>query len=129
MKPISRGSGRSAVAAAAYRCGERLLNERDGRVHDFTRKQGIAHAEIVLPEGISADWALDRSKLWNAAEAAEPRKDARVAREFEIALPHELNAEQRLKLTREFARELANRYGAAVDIAIHEPQIGRASCR
>src|SRR5690606_30214004 len=59
--------------------------------------------------------------LWNAAETAEPRKDARVAREFEIALPHELDAEQRLELTREFARELANRYGAAVDIAIHEP--------
>ncbi|WP_425287753.1 Ti-type conjugative transfer relaxase TraA [Pseudorhizobium banfieldiae] len=121
MKPVPRSSGRSAVAAAAYRSGDRLTNERDGRTHDFLRKQGIAHAEIVLPEGVSEDWALDRSKLWNAAEAAESRKDARVAREFEIALPHELDAEQRLELARDFAGELANRYGAAVDVAIHEP--------
>ncbi|MHB2268229.1 Ti-type conjugative transfer relaxase TraA [Aliihoeflea sp. PC F10.4] len=121
MKPISRGSGRSSVAAAAYRSGDKLTNERDGQVHDFTRKQGIAHAEIVLPDGVSVEWAKDRSALWNAAEAAEPRKDARVAREFEIALPHELDCDQRRELAREFANELANRYGAAVDIAIHEP--------
>ncbi|WP_162129817.1 MobA/MobL family protein, partial [Sinorhizobium fredii] len=92
-KPISRSSGRSAVASAAYRCAVRLTNERDGLVHDFTRKEGVEHTEIVLPEGVSADWALDRSTLWNAAEFAENRKDARVAREFEIALPHELSAE------------------------------------
>jgi len=121
MKPVSRSSGRSAVASAAYRAGERLTNERDGITHDFSRKQGVEHAEIVLPEGSDADWARDRSDLWNAAEAAENRKDARVAREFEIALPHELSAEQRLELTRDFAQELANRYGAAVDFAIHQP--------
>jgi Ti-type conjugative transfer relaxase TraA len=121
MKPVSRSSGRSAVASAAYRAGERLTNERDGITHDFSRKQGVEHAEIVLPEGVSADWARDRSTLWNAAEAAENRKDARVAREFEIALPHELSAEQRLELTRDFAQELADRYGAAVDFAIHQP--------
>ena len=80
----------------AYRAGEKLTNERDGITHDFSRKQGVEHAEIVLPEGVSADWARDRSDLWNAAEFAEKRKDARVAREFEIALPHELSAEQRL---------------------------------
>ena len=121
MKPVSRSSGRSAVASAAYRAGERLTNERDGITHDFSRKQGVEHAEIVLPEGVSADWARDRSTLWNAAEAAENRKDARVAREIEIALPHELSAEQRLELTRDFAQELADRYGAAVDFAIHQP--------
>lgn len=121
MKPIARSSGRSAVAAAAYRSGDKLTNERDGQVHDFTRKQGIAHAEIILPDGISAEWARNRSALWNAAEASESRKDARVAREFEIALPHELDSAQRLELTREFAGELANRYGAVVDVAIHEP--------
>ncbi|MGV1908651.1 Ti-type conjugative transfer relaxase TraA [Agrobacterium cavarae] len=120
-KPISRSSGRSAVASAAYRCAVRLSNERDGLVHDFTRKQGVEHAEIVLPEGVSADWALDRSALWNAAERAESRKDARVAREFEIALPHELSAEGRLEAARTFAQDLANRYGAAVDFAIHAP--------
>lgn len=126
-KPISRSSGRSAVASAAYRAGERLTNERDGITHDFSRKQGVEHAEIVLPEpvagimGVNAEWAKDRSALWNAAEAAENRKDARIAREIEIALPHELTAERRLELTRTFAQDLANRYGGAVDFAIHAP--------
>jgi len=126
-KPISRNSGRSAVASAAYRAGERLTNERDGLTHDFSRKQGVEHADIVLPDRDSgamianAEWAKDRSVLWNAAEAAENRKDARVAREFEIALPHEMTAEQRLELTRSFAQDLANRYGGAVDFAIHAP--------
>lgn len=120
-KPISRASGRSAVAAAAYRCAERLTNERDGLVHDFTRKQGVEHTEIVLPDGVKADWAFDRSALWNAAELAEKRKDARVAREFEIALPHELSMDGRVGVVREFAQELANRYGAAVDFAVHAP--------
>jgi Ti-type conjugative transfer relaxase TraA len=122
MKPIARGSGRSAVAAAAYRSATRLENERDGFVHDFTRKLGIEHAEVVVPEGSGAEWALDRSVLWNAAEFAEKRKDARVAREFEVALPFEMNGKQRVELVREFAGRLANRYGAAVDFAIHSPQ-------
>ena len=121
MKPVSRANGRSAVASMAYRAGEKLTNERDGITHDYTAKQGVEHAEIVLPEGVNADWARDRSDLWNAAEFAEKRKDARVAREFEVALPHELSAEQRLEATREIAQELANRYGAAVDFAIHAP--------
>jgi len=87
-------------------------------VHDFTRKEGVEHCEIVLPRpGVSADWALDRSALWNAAELSEKRKDARVGREFEIALPHELSAEA----TRAFAQDLADRYGAAVDFEIHAP--------
>lgn len=120
-KPVSRSSGRSAVASAAYRCAVLLTNHRDGLVHDFTRKEGVEHKEIVLPEGLPADWALDRSALWNAAEFAEKRKDARVAREFEIALPRELSPEGRLKAARAFAQDLANRYGAAVDFAIHSP--------
>lgn len=120
-KPVSRSSGRSAVASAAYRCAVLLTNHRDGLVHDFTRKEGVEHIEIVLPDGLSADWALDRSALWNAAEFAEKRKDARVAREFEIALPRELSPEGRLKAARAFAQDLANRYGAAVDFAIHSP--------
>jgi Ti-type conjugative transfer relaxase TraA len=122
MKPIARSSGRSAVAAVAYRTATLMLNERDGLMHDFTRKHGVEHIEIVLPENVKADWALDRSALWNAVEHTEKRRDARVAREFEIALPHELSSEQRVALTRAFARDLANRYGAAVDFAIHRPQ-------
>ncbi|WP_029314320.1 Ti-type conjugative transfer relaxase TraA, partial [Acidiphilium angustum] len=132
MKPISRASGRSAVAAAAYRAADRLENARDGMVHDFTRKAGVEHAEIVLPGdtvGVDGsvvaragpDWARDRSVLWNVAEASEKRKDARVAREIEVALPHELSAEQRLALTREFSQALAKQYGVAVDFAIHTP--------
>jgi len=121
MKPVSRGGGRSAVAAIAYRTASRIMNEREGLVHDFTRKAGVVHTEIVLPEGSDAKWALDRSVLWNAVEFAEKRKDARLAREFEIALPHELNADQRLALVRTFARDLADRHGAAVDFAIHAP--------
>lgn len=121
MKPISRSSGRSAVASAAYRCAQKLTNERDGITHDFTHKAGVEHCEIILPEGSNAEWARDRSVLWNAAEFAEKRKDARVAREFEIALPFELSAEARLEITRTFAQDLANRYGTAVDFAIHRP--------
>ncbi|MEY2336418.1 MobA/MobL family protein, partial [Acidithiobacillus ferrianus] len=77
MKPMSRASGRSSVAAVAYRAAEKLENQRDGLVHDFSRRSGVEHAEIVVPEGINAEWAKDRSVLWNAAEAAEKRKDAR----------------------------------------------------
>ncbi|TBD12758.1 Ti-type conjugative transfer relaxase TraA [Rhizobium ruizarguesonis] len=121
MKPIARSGGRSAVASAAYRAAERLTNERDGLTHDFSNRTGVEHAEIVLPAGSSAYWAMKRSALWNAAERAEKRSDARIAREFEIALPHELTPDQRLMLTRAFALHLADRYGAAVDFAIHRP--------
>ncbi|MGE8104497.1 Ti-type conjugative transfer relaxase TraA [Allorhizobium sp. NPDC080224] len=121
MKPVSRGGGRSAVAAIAYRTASRMINERENVWYDFTRKTGVVHCEIVLPEGSEATWALDRSALWNAVEFAEKRKDARLAREFEVALPHELNADQRLALVRAFARDLADRHVAAVDFAIHAP--------
>ena len=122
MKPIARGAGRSAIAAAAYRSGQDLTNERDGEQHDFTRRGGVEHAEIVLPGAMAdANWAKDRSSLWNAAEADEKRKDARVAREIEVSLPHELGAEDRLALVWEFSQSLADRFGIAVDFAIHAP--------
>ncbi len=121
-KPVSRSGGRSAVAAIAYRTASLLTNERDGLTHNFTAKKGVVHSEIVLPADVEADWALDRSALWNAAERAERRRDSRVARELEIALPHELSADARLSLARAFAQDLADRYGAAVDFAIHVPQ-------
>ena len=121
MKPVSRGQGKSAVAAAAYRSGQKITNERDGLTHDFTRKRGIVHEEIVLPEGSQAEWAKDRPQLWNAAEFAEKRKDARVAREFEISLPHEMDDAQRLALARDFSHHIADKYGVAVDLTIHRP--------
>jgi len=124
VKPVSRGAGRSATAAAAYRAAERILDHSTGQVFDYTRKLGIEHAEIVLPLDAAKrdiNWARDRQQLWNAAEFAEKRQDARVAREYEIALPQELTKSQRLELTRTFSQELANRYGCAVDFALHEP--------
>lgn len=119
VKSVSRSTGRSAVAAIAYRAGVELVNERDGLVHDYTRRGGVEDAFIVAPEG--AEWAQDRSALWNAAEAAEKRKDAKVAREYELALPAELDAGQRRELVLGFAEELRDRYGVAVDAAIHAP--------
>lgn len=109
------------MAAAAYRSGTRLVNASDGIIHDYSLRRGIEHAGIVMPEGVSAAWALDRQQLWNRAEAAEKRKDARTAREVVLALPHELNDEQRAEAVREFATKLASRYGVAIDYAIHSP--------
>lgn len=116
-KPISRSAGRSAVAAIAYRTACRLVDERTGQVHDYTRKRGVVSTEILLPDGSSAE----RNALWNAAEAAEKRKDSRTAREWVIALPSELDAQQRQELAVGFAVELVTRYGVAVDLAIHLP--------
>lgn len=121
LKSISRGKGRSAVAAAAYRAAERLVNVRENQVHDFRNKTGVLATGIELPEGVDAPWAQDRENLWNTAEAAEVRKDAKTAQEFEVALPHELDAEQRGELVQSFARMLADKYRAAADWAIHAP--------
>ena len=123
-KPISRSGGRSATAAAAYRSAERVHDLTTGEVFDYTRKSGVVHAEIVLPSDAARqdiNWARDRQQLWNAAEVAEKRKDARVAREYEVALPHELTRAQRVELVRAFAEQIANRYGVVVDFAIHKP--------
>lgn len=119
VKAISRSAGRSVVAAAAYRSGVAMMDERQGIAHDYTRKQGVAAAFVVAPDG--ADWALDRDRLWNAAEAAEKRKDAKTGREYELALPAELDAAAREELARSFAAEVVRRYGVAADVAIHEP--------
>ena len=120
VKTISRSAGRSATAAIAYRSGEKVMDERTGLVHDYTRRRGVEHTEIFLPENAPA-WASQREQLCNAAELAEKRKNSTVAREFEVALPAELNRDQRLELVREFARDLVQRHGMAVDVAIHEP--------
>ena len=118
VKPISRSVGRSAVAAAAYRSGTLLEEMRSGETHDYTRKRDIVHGEIVAPAG-APSWAYDRAALWNGAEAAEKRKDARVARDYELAIPWELNREQGIELVRDFAEALVERYGVAVDFNVH----------
>lgn len=120
VKAISRSAGRSATAAAAYRAGCEIVDERTGEVHDYRRKHGVESADLVLPDG-APEWASNRAQLWNAAERAEKRKDACVAREFEVALPAELTPAERRQLALEFAKELANREGCAVDVAIHAP--------
>lgn len=120
VKAISRSSGRSATAAAAYRAGEKITDERTERIHDYTRKKGIESSDLVLPEN-APDWARDRSKLWNAAELSEKRKDACVAREYEVALPSELTPKERHRLAIDFAKQMANEEGCAVDVCIHAP--------
>ena len=120
VKAISRSAGRSATAAAAYRAGVEIADERTGEIHDYTRKGGVESADLVLPQG-APDWARDRAKLWNAADRAEKRKDACVAREFEVALPAELAPAERRRLALDFAQEMANREGCAVDVALHAP--------
>ncbi len=117
-KSISRATGRSATAAAAYRAGERIIDERTGDVHDYRRKKGIRHAQIFVPPGIRIP---SRSALWNMAEATEKRKDAKIARELEVALPAELNSLDRWHLAQHFARAIVERYGVAVDMCIHAP--------
>lgn len=115
---MGRASGHSAVAAAAYRSGSKLVDERTGEVHDFTRKGGVLSAEVITPSGVPTP---ERERLWNAAEAAEKRKDARTAREWRLALPHELSQEERKAVAHRMAQTIADRYGVAVDVCIHAP--------
>lgn len=122
----SAPKGRSAVACAAYRSGDQLHDEHSTRVearpivHDYTRRGGVVHAEIVLPPGAPA-WARDRQTLWNNAEAADVRKNSTLAREFECSLPYELHRSQRVELARAITAELVARYGFAADFALHAP--------
>ena len=117
---ISRSKGRSATAAAAYRSAERVADHRTGEVHDYTRKGGVLHTEIVAPEHAPA-WVRDRSALWNAVEDAERRKDAQVAREVRVALPSELTLEQNADLVRAFVQEQFVARGMIADVALHAP--------
>lgn len=119
-KPISRAKGRSATASSAYRSASKIYDDRTGEIHDYTKKQGVAHTQIITPKSIDSE-SINRDKLWNMAEKAENRKDARVAREFVIALPHELDEEKRKKVAKEFTQYLADRYNVVADLAIHKP--------
>lgn len=128
--PIARSKGQQATGAAAYRAGETIRDERTGTVHNHSRRKDVRHTEIILPSRLSElpmEWARNRASLWNAAEAAEKRRNSRVAREYEVALPPELTPDQRLTLARSFSREVADRYGVVVDLAIHDPKPGRES--
>ena len=127
IQPVQRSAGRQATAAAAYRAGERIRDERTGELHNHSRRKDVLHKEIFLPAKLDASrmqWALDRARLWNTAEAAEKQANSRVAREYQVSLPSELAPSQRLELGRRFSQELADRYSVAVDLAIHEPRAG-----
>ncbi len=117
-KPIGRAQGRSATGAAAYRAGMEIVDERTGLVHDFTRKGGVLHTELILPGGGTAE----RAEFWNRIESHHKRGDAVLVREVEVALPKELSKEQRQELAVSFGRELADRYGVAADVALHAPK-------
>jgi hypothetical protein len=114
LATISRGAGRSAVAAAAYRSAARLLDQRTQQTHDFRRKAGVLATALL-------GWNGTREALWNDAETAERRKDAVTAREIQLALPHELPRTARWGLALGMATWLRARYGVAVDVAMHAP--------
>ena len=119
-KVVSRGAGRSAVAAAAYLSCSRMLNEYDGVQHDYTRKQGLVWQQIFLPVAAPAEWQ-DRETLWNAVEENEKTKDSRLAREFVVALPIELSKAQWERLLSDFVSNTFVSDGMCADVAIHDP--------
>ena len=118
-KVVSRGAGRSAVAASAYLSCSRLYNDYDGIQHDYTKKQGLVWQKVFLPEYAQQEWQ-DREKLWNAVEEVETAKDSRLAREFVVALPIELSREEQVELLQEFIREQFVSDGMCADAAIHD---------
>ena len=125
ISSVGRSAGRRATAAAAYRAGERLRDERSGREYNYSRRKDVLHTEIFLPShlaGAADAWAASRERLWNTAERAEKQSNSRVAREYLVSLPHELNTGQQVALARALSRELAERYKVAVDLAVHLPR-------
>lgn len=120
---IARGRGHSSTAAAAYRAGERITDERTGQTYDYSRRSGVVWKGIYAPQG-APEWMQDRAKLWNAVEQGEKRKDARCARDFIVCIPHELGVEQGRRLVGDFVREQFARKGFVADAAIHAPGKG-----
>jgi hypothetical protein len=120
-KSISRGRGQSAVASASYRAGEKLQDARYGKTHNYTNRDGVMSADIILPSELKGRVSIDRNTLWNMAEQAEKRKDSRVAREWIINLPHELDEATRKQLAHNFTQQLADKYGVIADCCIHRP--------
>ncbi len=119
-KVISRATGRSAVAAAAYRSASELHDERLGRPHDFTNKSGVIHSEVLLPEGSHAPARLlDRAALWNEVERVEVRKDAQLVREVEFSIPREMPKDEGIRLVRDFVQEQFVSHGMVADLNVH----------
>ena len=123
VKTVSRSKGQSAVASAAYRSGEKLIDHTTGEVKDYTRKSGVLATGLVFPDEFEPILIreIDREKLWNLAEINEKRKNSTVAREIEVALPAELAPRNREILVQSYCKALANAHKVAVDYAIHAP--------
>ena len=119
-KVIGRSDGRSSVAAAAYRAGQQLHDERTDLSHDYPRKRGVLHSEILAPDN-APDWMKDRAKLWNAVEKIENRKDSQLAREIQLSLPHELDEAENRNLLLEFVQTHFVDHGMIADVAMHAP--------
>jgi hypothetical protein len=128
VKSLSRAKGHNAVQRSAYITRGRLRDEGTRKLHNYQKRGGLEHTEIILPTAARVTgmtWAQDRTTLWNTAEAVESRKNARVGREYVVALPHELGTKQRLLLAQTFASALADRYGVVAELAIHRaPALG-----
>ena len=118
-KVVSRGSGRSAVAASAYMSCSRMYNDYDGIQHDYTRKQGLIYQKVMLPPMAPLEWN-DREQLWNAVEETEKTKDSRLAREFVVALPVELDKDSNISLLQDFIKKNFVDMGMCADFAIHD---------
>ncbi|MDO5425365.1 MAG: MobQ family relaxase [Eubacteriales bacterium] len=124
---VSRGKGKSAVGAAAYRSGEKITNEWDGMTHDYTRKRGVVHTEIMLPPHVPPSFS-DRAILWNSVELAEKAGNAQLAREIDTARPIELSREEQIRLVREYCSSQFVSKGMCVDFAIHDTDSGNLHC-
>lgn len=118
-KMISRGTGRSVVAAAAYASCSKIYNDYDGMMHDYTRKHGCVYSEIFLPSNAPPEWQ-DRTELWNAVEAAEKAKDSRLARELIIALPVEIGLDEWKAILKDFISKQCVNKGMCADVSIHD---------
>ena len=127
---IKRSAGKSAVAAAAYRSGQRIADERTGIIHDYTRKTGIDHSEILTPylSTIDTSWLTDRAELWNKVEAGEKRYDARVARQVTLAIPRELDRDNQIALVRDYVQKTYIDSGMIADINFHDLQSSNPHC-
>lgn len=123
-KVVQRSKGQSATASSAYQAGEKITDRRTGRRHNYSKKKGVVHAEILAPN-YSPGWARNRAALWNSAEIAEKRKDGQIARKFILALPRQLSHEQRVECAQGFILEQFVDRGMVADFSVHLPEVGK----
>jgi len=122
IKTIAKSKGHSAVAAAAYRAGEKITELETGEIHDYTKRTGVIYETIITPREVDPpEWATNRAELWNAVHEKNTKSNATLAREAMLALPHELNDSQHEQLVNEYGQWLADRHQIVVDAIIHAP--------